>query len=299
MTTPPDDAARPIDVDRVRRLFGRPRVLDGDDFVPREVARRMMERMATVRVDATRVVDLGCGAGRDTAALRARFADAPIVDVDLAMPRLERLRASLATSGIARWFGRAAAPLAVQADFAALPFAARTFDVLWSNLALHWSPAPDRVLVEWARVARAGALVAFSAFGPDTLVEVAEAFGAVDARPHVMPFVDMHDYGDMLVAAGFVAPVVDMERLALTYSTPESLWADVRVLGGLATTGRTAGLAGRDVGRRLADALDRTRDASGRYRLTFELVFAHAWRGEPKTTSGGETIVRLRRDPLR
>ncbi len=298
MTTP-TDATRPIDLERVRRGFGRPRVLDGDDFVAREVARRMMERMAAIRVEATRVADLGCGTGRDTAALRARFTDAPIVDVDVAMPRLERLRASLATSGIARWFGRAAAPLAVQADFGALPFAARTFDVLWSNLALHWSAAPDRVLVEWARVARPGALVAFSAFGPDTLAQVADAFRAVDRRPHVMPFVDMHDYGDMLVAAGFVAPVVDVERLTLTYSTAADLWADVRTLGGLALVGRPAGLAGRDSGRRVAAALDATRDGNGRYALTFELIFAHAWRGEPKTTSAGETIVRLQRGPRR
>ncbi len=112
-----------------------------------------------------------------------------------------------------------------------------------------------------------------------------------------MPFTDMHDYGDMLVAAGFTTPVVDMERLTLTYSTRG------RACG--ATSGRSAATRVAERGRAacaaaasagaLDAALERTRDADGRYALTFELVFAHAWKGEPQTTRSGEAIVRLQR----
>ena len=140
-------------------------------------------------------------------------------------------------------------------------------------------------------------VVLFSAFGPDTLREVADAFRDVDDRSHVVAFTDMHDYGDMLVAAGFTTPVVDMERLSLTYSTAGSLWTDVRALGGDPGGGRPPGLRGRALRQRLDAALDRTRDAAGRYCLTFELIYAHAWKGEPKTTRDGDAIVRLQRKP--
>ena len=186
------------------------------------------------------------------------------------------------------------------ADFSALPFKPQCFDLIWSNLALHWSAAPHRVLPEWARATKVGGLVVFSVFGPDTLVEVAAAFRAVDGTTaHVMPFVDMHDYGDMLVEAGFATPVVDMERLTLTYSDAASLWRDVQSLGGNPLALRHRGLRGRGFGARLADALDAGRDDEGRYRLTFELIFAHAWKRAPSTSADGRAIVKLHRRSAR
>lgn len=291
---PPDPERQPIDAARMRRNFASPRVLDGDDFLAREVGRRLMERLATVRVETSRVLDLGCGAGGDFALLKERFEAATICGVDAVLPRLQRAGAA-PRAGLARFLRRAEGPLRVQADFGALPFAAHSADVLWSNLALHWSAAPHRVLPEWSRVTRVGGLVAFSAFGPDTLQEVSWALGPLDARRHVMPFTDMHDYGDMLVASGFTTPVVDMERLTLTYSTLANLWRDVRALGGNAMLDRAPGLHGRRHSERIAAAFEPLRDAAGRFPLTFELIFAHAWKGEPRTTSAGETIVRLQR----
>ncbi len=295
MSAADGDERLAIDAGRVERLFAANRLLDVDDFLQREVARRMLDRLATVRVDASRVADLGCGTGADLAMLRERFEGAAVFGVDRSLPRLRRIEDPARRGGLSRFFVRTAGPSRVQADFAALPFAARSIDVLWSNLALHWSPEPHRVLPEWSRVARVGGLVAFSAFGPDTLREVAAAFAAVDGARHVMPFTDMHDYGDMLVSSGFTTPVVDMERLTLTYARPESLWRDVRALGGNASLARPRGLHGRDHRRRVEAALETARDASGRYALTFELVFAHAWKGEPRTTSRGETIVKVQR----
>ncbi len=291
----PSDERLPIDAARTRLLFASPRALDADDFLAREVSRRMIERLATIRLDVARALDLGCGSGGDFAALRERFGGATVCGVDLSLPRLARVATTGRPSRLSRLLGRESGPLLVDADFAALPFAALGFDLLWSNLALHWSSEPHRVLPEWSRVTRVGGLVAFSAFGPDTLSEVTAAFAGVDALRHVMPFTDMHDYGDMLVASGFTTPVVDMERLTLTYSSPANLWRDVRALGGNALDARIRSLRGRGFARRVDEALERMRGADGRLRLTFELIFAHAWKGAPRTTSRGETIVRVER----
>jgi malonyl-CoA O-methyltransferase len=291
------DASSPLPIDpaRVRRAFSNARVLDADDFLQREVAKRMAERLATIRLDATHVLDAGCGSGADMAMLGARFDGARVCGVDIAERRLMRARRSTMQGGLRRWWRKGAPSAFVAADFASLPFASKRFDCIWSNLALHWSPAPHRVLPEWHRVLRVGGVVAFSAFGPDTLREVAAAFASIDRGRHVLPFTDMHDYGDMLVAAGFTAPVVDAERLTLTYADVGSLWRDVRALGGNASTDRAGGLSGRARGAQLRHAMERGRLSDGRYGLTFELVYAHAWRPEPRATSSGDAIVRMPR----
>ena len=227
--------------------------------------------------------------------LRERFAGATIVGLDASHRRLASAIGRTRTGTFARWLGRSTDPPLVQGDFAALPFAAQSFDCLWSNLALHWSGAPHRVLSEWSRVARVGALVTFSAFGPDTLREVAAAGASIDGKRYVMPFTDMHDYGDMLVAAGFTTPVVDTERIVLTYSDQASLWRDVVALGGNAAAGRGRALRGKHFKARLEEALALGRDRDGRYALSFELVFAHAWKGEPRKTASGDAIVRFER----
>jgi malonyl-CoA O-methyltransferase len=284
----------------VARRFVHPRVVAADDFLVREISRRLLDRLAAVRVDAQRVLDLGSGDGADAAALAGRFPDAEIHHVDIAAPSLRRHvdRAPSQRGGLLARLRRRRGPLVVQADFEHLPYPKGTFDVLWSNAALHWHLAPHRILPEWSRVLRTGGLVAFSAFGPDSLREVADVLRALDDEPHVLPFTDMHDYGDQLVGAGLTTPVVDVERLTLTYSTPASLWADVRALGGLPWPPARKGLRGRSVARRIADALERQRDAAGRLSLTIEVVFGHAWKAEPRTTAAGEAIVRVtpRRD---
>lgn len=291
MTTDGDPPV--IDPARVARLFARRRLADADDFLQREVAKRMFERLAAINVDASRVVDVGCGVGRDFAALQARFGDADVFGIDLALPRLQRMAGSR-TSGLSRWLRGTSGPAAARGDFGALPFAGGSIDLLWSNLALHWSSAPHRVLPEWGRVVRTGGLVVFSAFGPDTLREVVDAFAAVDDRRHVLSFTDMHDYGDMLVQSGFTSPVVDMERLTLTYTEVSSLWRDVRALGGNPMPG--GGPYGRHAKATLDRALAAGGDALGRYTLTFELIYAHAWKTEPKKTRDGDAIVRFKRE---
>jgi malonyl-CoA O-methyltransferase len=152
----------------------------------------------------------------------------------------------------------------------------------------------------------------FSTLGPDTLRELRTAWARADsggeaARAHVLDFVDMHDFGDMLVASGFEIPVMDMETLTITYQSPESLLADVRRWGAMpldtahgdgagaggAAPERTRGLTSRGAYRRLLDALESQRRADGTIPLTFEVVYGHAWKAVPRVTPEGHGIVRL------
>jgi len=161
------------------------------------------------------------------------------------------------------------------------------------NLALHWHPQPDLVFAEWRRVLRTDGLLMFSCFGPDTLLQIRQAFAGIDDCAHTLPFVDMHDFGDMLVNAGFSTPVMDMEKITLTYATLEQLFADVRSLGGNPLLSRRRGLLGKQAYQTVCERLEAMRQADGRIALTFEVVYGHAFRPVTQKTAQGESIVRI------
>ena len=288
----------PIDAKRVRTLFAEPQRVSPADFLRREIAERMHERLSLVKIVPQRVLDAGCGAGPDLGTLQKTYPAAQIVGIDASPAMLAGARAPTPAMRslnqmLSRLMPAKAGVDLLCGDFGTLPFGPNSIDLVWSNLALHWHPQPDRVFAEWRRVLRVDGLLMFSNFGPDTFKELRTAFAALDETPHTLPFVDMHDFGDQLVEAGFSTPVMDAERITVTYGTVEALLADVRAIGGNPLATRRRGLIGRAAWQRMVDALASMRGADGKIGLTFEVIYGHAFRPVPKTTAAGEAIVRF------
>lgn len=303
MSAPTSRSSGPIDLQRVRKLFADPARISESDFLRREVAARMHERLALIKVVPQRVLDAGCGSGSDLPLLQERYPQAQVLGLDASAAALQgaqeaqRDASSLLQRALRRLAPRAlagmSAPDLLGADFAHLPFPAAGIDVVWSNLALHWHPQPDLVFAEWRRALRVDGLLMFSCLGPDTFRELRAAFAEVDGLPHTLSFVDMHDFGDMLVNAGFSTPVMDMENITVTYDSTSKLLADVRAWGGNPLATRRRGLLGRAAHARLLAALERTRASDGKLHLTYEVIYGHAFRPAARTTAAGEAIVRL------
>ena len=298
---PPPDPRAP-DPRAVRRAFGRAAATyDTAAALQREVGGRLAERLDVVKLVPRTVLDAGCGTGAALGELAARYPDARLVALDAAAPMVgaarERWRRS--RSLFARLVGPlargGATPAFVCGDVTALPLGNASVELAWSNLVLQWVDDPRRAFDELRRVLAVGGLLTFTTFGPDTLKELARAFAAVDGHTHVSRFVDMHDLGDMLVHAGFADPVMDMEMLTVTYATPAALLADLKALGATnQTRGRPRGLTGKSRRRALDDALAAlARD--GRIPATFEVVYGHAWKGEPRKTAEGLPIVKVQK----
>ena len=157
-------------------------------------------------------------------------------------------------------------------------------DMVWANMALHLTPQPQALLRHWLGCLAVDGFVMFSCLGPDSLLELRQVYAGRGWAPPAHAYTDMHDWGDMLVEAGFAEPVMDMERITLTYSSPEALVADLRLWGRNLHTGRPTGLRGRGAHNRWLAALaqDLPRDAQGAYNLTFEVVYGHALKGAPR-----------------
>ena len=302
---PDSRLSAPIDLQYVRRLFDRPERIADSNFLRREVAGRMHERLSLVKIQPQRVLDLGCGEGADFAPLQELYPDAHMLGLDasLALLAAGRKERSAAATSMSKLLGKFLprrigvrhddALSQLCGDFAQLPLKTASADLVWSNLALHWHPQPDLVFAEWRRVLRVDGLLMFSCFGPDTFKEIRAAFAQVNETPHTLNFVDMHDLGDMLVNTGFSTPVMDMETITVTYESTDKLLTDVRAWGGNPLLTRQRGLLGRSAGNRLMRALDSFRRSDGKIPLTFEVVYGHAFRPAPRKTADGETIIRL------
>ena len=96
----------------------------------------------------------------------------------------------------------------------------------------------------------------FSCLGPDSLRELRAVYAAMGWPAPGHAFTDMHDWGDMLIEAGFAEPVMDMERITLTFPTAQRLLQELQELGANLHPQRFAGLRGRHWHARLLKALE-------------------------------------------
>jgi len=258
----------------------------------RETGRRMAERLDLVNIAPRRIADIGCASGDGIRALQSRYRAALPVAVDFALPMLHATRA--ATPLLQRLGQRG--PRLVNADVRALPLAAGSVGLAWSNLLLHWLDDPLPALREFHRILEVGGLLMFAMLGPDTLKELRAACVSVgiagiagDAVP-LRRFHDMHDVGDMLLAAGFADPVMDMEIITLTYVGARGLLRDQRHLG--VRDALFGHLPWREW-RRVLRAYDATR-RGGRLAASFEIVYGHAWKPPPRSVPDGRAVIQFK-----
>lgn len=278
----------PVRIETVARQFDRrAERLAAHDALLREVARRLVSRFEYIRLAPRRVLDIGCGLGRSRAELLKAFPEAEWTGVELSPAMAREGRRAQRGHALARLWRRE--PQWLVADAARLPFADETADLVYSNLMLHWHPAPEQVFPEWKRVLRTDGLVMFASFGPDTLRELRSAVAEALPNARPVPFVDMHDLGDMMVASGLATPVMDVEHLTLTFRSPQELLREVRALGANPRDDRWPALPSGRCARRLLDALAARRTADGRIPLTFEIAYGHAWKPAPRV-AGVSTV---------
>ncbi len=169
-------------------------------------------------------------------------------------------------------------------------------DMIWSNMQLHMEAAPKRMIEAWHAALKTDGFVLFSCLGPDTLLELRAAYErrAWSAPLHTM--IDMHDWGDRLVQHGFAEPVMDMERLVLTFATPERALQELRELGRNLNPSRGIGLqakCSKAWRASLLEALDECRNADGQIALTFELIYGHAIKPKPRVKLSPHSAISL------
>lgn len=239
-----------------------------------EVARRMEERLQWIRKAPAAWChwDPVRGGLQAHALIRQRYPDAACVVVQTVAAHQAQAAQKLALPwwNTERWTGG-------KTRFA-MPERG-TVQMLWANMALHMAADPQALIAQWHKAIDVNGYLMFSCLGTDTLQELRAVYADLGWSPPSHTFTDMHDWGDMLVQAGFAEPVMDMERITLTFSDAPRLLQELRELGCNLHPQRFAGLRGRAWRNRLLQALTaRLRTEEGRLALTFEVVYGHAFK---------------------
>ncbi|MEL0081957.1 MAG: malonyl-ACP O-methyltransferase BioC [Gammaproteobacteria bacterium] len=271
------------ELQQARRSFTRAaHSYDEPAVLQQEVQRRTLQKLDPIRIAPHRVLDLGCGTGLGVVQLAKRFTRARVIGGDFAeqMVRLARRRR--------RWWQRK--PYLVM-DAHRLPLVDNSVDLVYSSLTLQWSLDLDQVLRECRRVLKPGGLILFSSLGPDTLYEMRQASSEVDGNSRVNGFFDMHDVGDAMVRAGFESPVLDVDKITMTYSSLRDLARDIKAIGAHnVTRGRLRGVTSRRRWQRLEQAYEQFR-REGRLPATYEVFYAHGWVREPVSLAEGKGLL--------
>ncbi|MEQ9327296.1 MAG: methyltransferase domain-containing protein [Rhodospirillales bacterium] len=260
------------------------------DFLFRESAERMADRLESVRRKFARVVDIGCHGGELADCLAARGLATPLVQCDLS-PALARLASGNGTAALA-------------ADEEMLPFAPGAFDLALSNLSLHWVNDLPGALIQIRNALQPDGLFIGSLLGGETLTELRVALQQAELdldggiSPRLSPLADIRDAGGLLQRAGFALPVADTERLTVTYENPMKLLADLRGMGetNVVHKRRRAFLKRGTLMAAMERLIRDFTDSSGRVHVTFDIVTLTGWTpdaSQPKPLRPGSATKRL------
>jgi len=257
------------------------------------VGEQLLDRLEMIKLAPAAILDLGSGPGQLARVLEKKYTSAKILQLDIAekMLHLSRRQAS-------RFFSRQEY---LCADADALPLAEHTIDLVFSNLMLQWSQGPDGLLNDLTRIIRPEGLFVFSSLGPDTLRELRESWAAVDDRIHVNTFIDMHDLGDALVRAGFSDPVMEVEKVTLSYTNVDSLLHDLKGLGAHnVNVDRRRSLTGKHRYQSMQAEYEKKRQAD-RLPATYEVIYGHAWipAGNNRMKRSEDGLFRISLEQLR
>jgi malonyl-CoA O-methyltransferase len=242
-----------------------------------EVCARLLERCQFLRHPPQRILDLGCGTGAGSRALKKQFRRAQVIGLDSAQAMLSEFKRRSSLLSPIR---------PVCADVRGLPFAAQSLDLLFSSLVNHWVLDLRSLFDEYRRVLRPDGMLLFATFGPGTLAELHEGRAASDGAAAFLPLPDLMVIGDALMAAGFGGPVMDMETITVTYRSQEAMVRELESTG-------TAMLL--NLWDKLAANPERARaSADDKLQLTYEIIYGAAYgpaEGQPRRTEQGEVAT--------
>ncbi len=250
-------------------------MLDDHDFLFMEGAERLCDRLLDINRTFSLGLDLGCHGG----------------EVATALPpgKIESLiQADLAEAMVRRAGDRQRTPLLV-CDEETLPFGLAAFDVVVSNLSLHWVNDLPGALSQIRMALKPDGLFLAQVFGGMTLSELRNALAEAEIEvdgglsPRVSPFADVRDLGSLLQRAGFALPVVDNDVLTVSYAEPMKLLSDLRGMGetNAVLERRRQPLKRETLMRAMAKYMEKHADPDGRIPATFEIITMTAWAPAP------------------
>lgn len=294
----PSMTRRDVDETALRRLVQRLAKAPQAPWLHAEVARRMGERLAIVKLKPASIVDWWARAGAGAETLATAYPSARRCEVELhAAERAHRMR----------WWPAALTPSARVTQASADEIADGQAQLVWANMMLHLLADPMPTLRAWHRALGVDGFLMFSTLGPGSLPQLRALYEGNEWGPPLAALTDMHDIGDMLIEAGFADPVMDQDLITLTWPDAAAALRELRSFGANLHPRRAAGLRTPRWQRQLEAGLMRlsstcpdrrnaTHNATHsdrRIELTLEIVYGHAFKPLPRARVLPESTVAL------
>lgn len=261
-----------------RRFDSAAATFDQADFIHRKTFAGLVERLAPVTLQPETILDLGSATGSGSRALARQYRRARVVSLDVSLRMLQKAKRNRSFFSKGR---------EIQADATRIPLRSSCADLVFANLVLPWVSDLPASLAEVGRVLRKDGVFAFATLGPDSFAELRDAWLAEDQDWHINPWADMHDIGDAMMRAGLRDPVLDVDRMRITYRDFASLYRDLTRCGARNSLQfRRNALTGKTRFRRVESRLMEGRSGQ-QIPLTLELVYGHAW-GSGAAAAHGE-----------
>ena len=237
-------------------------------FLQNEIASRLSEKLKVISIKPESIIDLGSGTGFLSEKTANIFPDASLICLDFAQQSLIKNTQKLK----------------VCADAYQLPFKSNSIDFVISNLMMQWCPDLKTLFDECHRVLKPQGLILFTTFGPETLKELKRSWSVVDKEAHVNEFIDMLDIGDQMIQSGFQSPIMEMEKLTLTYEKVLDLMKDLKGIGAQSVENRSKSLTGKTKFNKMIEMYESYRE-NGKIPATYEVIYGHAWKNDIKFES--------------
>ena len=230
-----------------------------------EVSKRMIERLKLMKFKPKTILDLGSGTGYLSNILKQMFPDAKITCLDISLDMLLECSKKNTKFNL------------VVADAENMPFNNEVFDLVISSFTLHWCEEIEKIFSDIHRYLKNNGVFMFTTVGPNTLIELNNAYANIDGEQHVNSFTDMHVYGDSLLKCGFYDPVMDVENLIIEYSSFANILKSLRKTGANTVIGQKASYMPKESYKKLANSYKKNK-GNGRFPVSYEMIYGVSWK---------------------
>lgn len=247
----------------------------------------LLERLEDIKITPKCILDLGDRSGTLSKYLQEKWPKATVITLTF--------EEQLARQSRYRTLPWRHKPHPTVANGSNLPFKKGQFDLVISNMAIHWTENIPLTLKEIRRILANDGLLLFNVAGSETLMELTHCLKQLDqehpahTQQRGLKLPSLHQLGDLLLATGFILPVTDRDLYAIPFDTVPELLKQLKNLGaGNHNHNRAKGLMGKEYLSKLSH-LYQERFGHPKQALTFnmELLFGHAWKSDSKKRHNG------------
>jgi NADH dehydrogenase [ubiquinone] 1 alpha subcomplex assembly factor 5 len=115
-----------------------------------------------------------------------------------------------------------------------LQFDPNSLDLVISSLSLHWVNDLPKAFKQILRSLKEDGVLLAAVFGGDTLYELRSSLQLAELErrgglsPHISPFTEVTDIGNLLTRAGFTMLTIDTDEIVVNYPTLFELMWDLK-----------------------------------------------------------------------